>query len=287
VINDIAAKKNEWILMYVADRIPMTLSKYKHYPVPTNVYDYQKEVKVWSMFWQGEENAPELFKICIESAKRHTNKDVVVLSKDNYKKYFDIPEYMLNKYREGKMIVQHICDFMVVSILATHGGYFTGATVWNSQDIPEDVLKAPFYSPAAKTNDPLFMSGCRWTGYVLGGNKEFPLFQFAKDALMEYWANSNIAVDYLLLDYIFELACRTIPCVNEIINNLPDNNALRNELIGILSEPYDEEKFKKYTEGNTFLYKLSWKFGRKDKVTADGKETIYGHMVSECGRMVI
>ncbi len=281
-IDKIASEKNEWVLNYVAERIPDTLEKYKNYPVPNNINDPQDKICGWSMFWQGEENAPELFKMCIDSARRHTNQDVVVLSESNYNQYIQIPEYMVNKYRDGKLIVQHICDYIVVSVLATHGGYFTGATVWNSQDIPEEVLKAPFFTPAAKTDSPFFMSRSRWTGYVLGGNKEFPLFQFAMDALKEYWKNNDIAVDYLMLDYIFELACRTIPCVNETVNNLPDNNLLRNELIGILSEPYNKEQFKKYTEGDTFLYKLSWKFGKKDKLTADGKETIYGHMVNEC-----
>lgn len=283
VQNRIAREKNEWILKYVAARIPETLKKYKDYHAPENLYYPQKEVKVWSMFWQGEEKAPELFKVCIDSARRHTGHDVIVLSEDNYSQYFEVPEYMIRKHKEGKLIVQHICDFMVVAVLAAQGGYFTGATVWNSQDIPEDILKANFYSPAAKTDDPFFMSGCRWTGYLLAGNKEFPLFQFAVDALKEYWKNNDIAVDYLMLDYVFELACRTIPCLNDVINNLPDNNLMRNDLIGILSEPFNEEQFRKYTEGDTFLYKLSWKFGRKDKVTAEGRETIYGHMVNECG----
>jgi len=282
-IAEYATRKNEWVLNYVSERIPETLEKYKNYPVPENLKFFQPDVKVWSMFWQGEENAPELFKVCIESARKHAHHDVVVLSEKNYSDYFEIPEYMLEKYRSGKLIVQHMCDYMVIAILATHGGYFTGATVWNSQDIPCEVLKAPFFSPAAKTDNPIFMSGCRWTGYVLGGNKEFPLFQFALDALKEYWKNTDYAVDYLMLDYVFELAYRTIPCVKETVDNLPDNNLLRNELIGILSETYDKELFKRYTEGDTFLYKLSWKFGKKDKVTSNGKETIYGHMVKECG----
>ena len=280
-IDKIASEKNEWVLNYVAERIPHTLKKYENYPTPANILEPQKTIKVWSMFWQGEENAPELFKLCLNSARKQTGYDVVVLSEKNYQQYIEIPEYMLEKYRQGKIIIQHICDYMVVSVLASHGGYFTGATVWNSQRIPECVLRAPFFSPAAKTNSPFFMSKCRWTGYVLGGNKEFPLYHFAVDALQEYWKNNDIAVDYLLLDYIFELACRTMPCVADVINHLPDNNLLRNELIGILSNPYDKELMKKYTKGDTFLYKLSWKFGRKEKTTQEGKETIYGHMIKE------
>ena len=94
-------------------------------------------------------------------------------------------------------------------------------------------------------------------------------------------------MDYLLLDYIFELAYRNIPCVRDAIDSLPEkNNMLRNELIMHLSDPYDPEQFKRYTEGDTFMYKLSWKFGRKDEMTDDGKETNYGAMLRECGERI-
>ena len=127
------------------------------------------------------------------------------------------------------------------------------------------------------------MSRSRWAGYVMGGNKEFPLFSFVRDALEEYWRKCDIAIDYLMMDYLFEFAYRTLPCVKEMIDENPDNNLLRNELINVLSEPYDEQNFKRFTEGETFLYKLSWKFGKKDLVTADGRQTNYGHMLEECG----
>ena len=181
-------------------------------------------------------------------------------------------------------MIQHICDLMVVSILAAEGGFFTGATVWWSQDAPDGVLNAPFYTCRAVTDCKESISRSRWVGYVMGGNKDFPLFSFARDCLLEYWKKCDQAVDYLMLDYVFELAYRNIPCVKEMIDSLPEqNNMLRNELIMHLGDPYDKETFRKYTEGDTFLYKLSWKFGRKDIRTQEGSKTNYGHMRAECG----
>ena len=172
---------------------------------------------------------------------------------------------------------------MVVSILAAQGGFFTGATIWWSQDASDALLRTPFYTCRAVTESQVNMSRSRWVGYLLAGNREFPLFAFTRDCLKEYWSREDRAVDYLMMDYIFELAYRNIPCVREAIDALPDNNWLRNELINQLAEPYDPENFKKFTEGDTFVYKLSWKFGRKDEQTSDGRETNYGHMLAECG----
>jgi len=249
---------------------------------PDDLRDLQKEVKVWSMWWQGEEKADKLFRMCIDSARRHTHHDVIVLDQNNYKDYFDIPEHMLKKHSEGKIALQHICDFMVVSILAAQGGFFTGATVWWSQDKNDEFLRTPYFTPKVASSRPFFMSRSRWTGYLLAGNKDFPLFSFARDCLSEYWRNADKAVDYLMLDYVFELAYQTIPCVKEMIDELPDNNLLRNEMIGLLGKPFNEDEYKKYTEGDTFIYKLSWKFGNKDLKTPDGKETYYAHLLNEC-----
>ncbi len=281
-IDRLAMRKHEYILDFMQKTCCDTIAKYQNVSAPENLHSPNTETKVWSMWWQGEEQADKLFKMCIDSARRHTGQNVITLSKDNYREYFEIPEYILQKHKDGKIALQHICDFMVMSIMAEEGGFFTGATVWWSQDKDENFLRTPFFICKAENQRKLLMSRSRWVGYVMGGNKEFPLFPFVRDCLKEYWQKCDKAIDYLMMDYLFELAYRTIPCVKEVIDANPDNNLLRNELINVMGQPYDEEAFKRYTEGDTFLYKLSWKFGNKEKVTADGRLTNYGHMLEEC-----
>lgn len=283
-LDAVAMRKHEWVLNYMEKACSETVARYRNLPVPENLNTPNEDIKVWSMWWQGEKQADKLFRMCIDSARRHTGREVITLDKDNYHKYFTIPEHILRKHKEGKIALQHICDLMVMSILAAEGGVFTGATVWWSQDVDEAFLRTPFYVCRAVTQHKVNMSRSRWVGYFLAGNKEFPLFSFVRDCLHEYWEKCDKAVDYLMMDYIFELAYRNIPCVRETIDALPEkNNMLRNELISDLATPYDAEAFKKYTQGDTFLYKLSWKFGAKDEVTADGRQTNYGHMLAECG----
>lgn len=278
----ISDEKHRWILNYIEDKCPETLKKYRGIKTEFDNYSLNPDLKVWSMWWQGEENADKLFRMCIDSARRHTHQDIVTLNKDNYKQYFEIPDHILRKHAEGKIALQHICDLMVVSILAAEGGFFTGATVWWSQDATEELLRAPFWTCRAVSDSHVSMSRSRWVGYVMAGKKDFPLFGFTRDCLHEYWKNCDKAVDYLMLDYVFELAYRNIRCVREVIDALPkENNMLRNELIMHLSDPYDPESFKRYTEGDTFLYKLSWKFGGKSLETTDGKTTIYAALLNQ------
>ncbi len=279
-IDAAAAKKHAWVLEYLKALCPDTLAKYQNWQEPENLRAPQEEIRVWSMWWQGEENADRLFRMCIDSARRQTGCPVVVLDQNNYSQYFSIPDTILRKYAAGKINPAHVCDYMVVSVLAQQGGYFTGATVWCSQRIPEAILRAPFFVCKAETTSTYHMSRSRWVGYLLGGRKEFPLFSFARDFLTEYWEKMDCVVDYLLLDYIFELAYQTIPCVKALIDENSDNNLLRNELIGCLGEEYNPEAFARFTQGDTFAYKLSWKFGSKATQTPEGKRTNYGYMLS-------
>ena len=280
----ISEEKHKWILQYMKQHCSETIKEYSSKAAPADITEPNPDIKVWSMWWQGEENADKLFRMCIDSARRHTHQNIITLDKDNYREYFEIPEYITRKHAEGKIALQHICDLMVVSILAAEGGFFTGATVWWSQDAPGELLRAPFWTCRAVSESRLNISRSRWVGYVLAGRKDFPLFSFARDCLHEYWKNCDKAVDYLMLDYIFELAYQNIPCVRQMIDALPaQNNMLRNELILHLSDPYNPEQFKRYTEGDTFLYKLSWKFGEKKTNTENRAQTNFGFMLSESG----
>ena len=62
-----------------------------------------KKVKInntiWLMWWQGEENAPEIVKRCIESVRLNAgNHDIIIITKNNYSDYINIPNYVIEKY---------------------------------------------------------------------------------------------------------------------------------------------------------------------------------------------
>ncbi|MDE7095373.1 MAG: capsular polysaccharide synthesis protein, partial [Anaeroplasmataceae bacterium] len=55
---------------------------------------HQISNKIWVAWFQGEENAPILVKKCIESIRSSfPDREVVILTEDNFKEYVDIPEY--------------------------------------------------------------------------------------------------------------------------------------------------------------------------------------------------
>lgn len=62
-IEKTSAAKHEWVLSYMEKACAETVEKYRNIPAPANLKDLQPERKVWSMWWQGEENAEQLFRM--------------------------------------------------------------------------------------------------------------------------------------------------------------------------------------------------------------------------------
>ncbi len=58
--------------------------------------------KVWLCWWQGIDNAPALVQRCVESIQRNVKEhDVIILTDENYRRYVDIPDWIVEKYHNG------------------------------------------------------------------------------------------------------------------------------------------------------------------------------------------
>ena len=64
---------------------------------------------IWTLWWQGMEDAPNIVKVCFESMKTHANgAKVVILDKNTVNEYIDIPEHIRRKFQEGKRPIIHL-----------------------------------------------------------------------------------------------------------------------------------------------------------------------------------
>ena len=99
-----------------------------------------------------------------------------------------------------------ISDILRVSLLAKYGGTWVDATIYMSKDFDSSLLLQNYYT--IKTGEMADyspnISQNRWKGFFLSGNSS--LFGFTRDFFFEYYSRYDVAVDYLLIDYIFDLA---------------------------------------------------------------------------------
>lgn len=56
-----------------------------------------KDYKIWTLWWQGVDKMPPIVKATYESIKNASDKEVVLITKDNVYEYIEIPEYIKKK----------------------------------------------------------------------------------------------------------------------------------------------------------------------------------------------
>ena len=272
-IYKIVQKKHEFVLSYLKEAYSYRIDQYRDIEnvinVPTNHY-------VWVMWWQGEDSAPELVRMCINSIRKNANgAEVVVITKDNFREYADIPEYIIEKHKRGIISFAQLSDIMRVFLISKHGGLWLDSTIYVSQPIPKSIFSKPLYSLHTSLKKTPFIQNDRIHCFVLGGTPEAKPFMFEKDFLSDYWREQEVIVDYYLLDYSIMLQYFELPDIKEMIDGLDYTSEGLYDLVGILDEPYDKEKLDKILSENIFS-KLVW----NQKHDHKEKETNYSYLLN-------
>ena len=238
------------------EKVYETIRCNKHLPFDKGMYRY-----VWVFWWQGETQMPLLVKCCYASLKKQmSDKQVILITKNNIREYCTFPDYILKKHQEGKITLTHLSDILRFDLLSHYGGLYTDATVFWTGNIQtkqfENLYTCGGYSDEYYFN----VSMGRWTGFLIGGCKGNPLFSFMYDFFLEYWKQWDELIDYFLIDYALNFAYENnIGGFKDYVDNIGMlNNPNLFKLMEIRNQVYTE-KVKKELESNTYAFKLSYK----------------------------
>lgn len=229
------------------------------------------------MWWQGEDKASELVRMCIAAMRKNSgNKEVIVLDQNNYKSYVEIPEYLIDKLSKGLFSFTHFSDILRMCVLYNRGGIWIDATVLLTNNLGDSICSEEYYTckqPAKKIE---CISYGRWCGFLMGGSKGGILFDFANKFFFEYWKHEQYLIDYFLIDYVTELAYMHFEEFQIQYNSVPFNNPGIMELEKILNTKMNYDKLKKLNQ-DTLFFKLNWKKIYK-KYLENGELTYYGYL---------
>ena len=59
--------------------------------------------------------------------------------------YVDIPDYILQKYRAGKMTRTHFSDILRLHLLSRYGGVWIDSTILMTEHLPKYILDSPLF----------------------------------------------------------------------------------------------------------------------------------------------
>lgn len=211
---------------------------------------------VWTLWLQGEDEAPEIVRACIASMREHLpNRRVVVLDERTMLDGVDLPEHVLRKYETGTITRTHLSDLLRLELLTTRGGTWADATVWLSG------------TPSAYVTDSdLFMyqdlkpgldgkSLCM-SSWLMTAQAPSRILLLARDLLWRYWERYDRMDDYFLVHYMLQIAIDEYP--DEWRRVVPAPNSTPHVLLLRLSEPFDQDVFDGVCS-QTAVHKLTYK----------------------------
>lgn len=235
---------------------------------------------IWTAWLQGEEKAPEVIKLTLESIRKNSNNHSVnFLTNENISQYIEIPELIKQKHDAGIMENAHFADVVRMMILAKYGGIWFDATVFLHEPIDEIAFSSSFYSVGFNAGETRFISGHKWLVRVLGGYKNSEHLVRISNMLISYWEDHSVPIDYFVFDYLIALIYQNDTSFQSVVDKLPRMEMLTSELKKIINEPYEANGLAQlYRKGQ--IYTLSYKYPYR-RITSEGQLTYYGKLCND------
>jgi len=160
-----------------------------------------KNEKIYSIWFQGEENAPELVKACFRSVRRNCSQEHLVLNDKTIFDYIELPDVIVDKYRKGNIAKAHFADISRVELLHNYGGFWMDATDFVSSPIPDNIIKEDFFMyMAGNAGSPYsFVQNC-----FIRSRKGSYLLEAWRAMILEYWKNEPREMDYFMHQLLFK-----------------------------------------------------------------------------------
>lgn len=252
-------KKNKIINFWLEDNYKKLIEKY----VNIKIRPQKNSNKIWIFWWQGNKHMPELVKICIESINRNiSNKEIILLSKENISNYIKLPQYILEKFETGKIGTAHFSDIIRVGLLKEYGGTWIDATIYLSKKISNKEFEK-IKTIKFKCNDDTSISNGLWCCFFLN-RINYKLYSFLYEFYLDYWEKEDIIIDYFLLDFMIKIAYQHFPEVKKDIDNNEYNNEQIHKLASLLNNKFNQDEYETLLESN-FIHKLSYKIELQEK----------------------
>ena len=204
---------------------------------------------------------PPLVRKCYESVIDNSNqREVILITKDNYEMYTNLPDFILKKLTMNEMTLTHFSDIIRFNLLKNYGGLWIDSTVFVNKPITKKYFERIFTCSGYSSTDHFFVTQGNWTGFLIGGSKNLELFQFMNAFFEYYWKENNLLLDYFLIDYALAYAWdKNIDNFKKYSQEVKGiNNPNLFELYPLLNKKYDVDIMKKISK-NTEMYKLSYK----------------------------
>ena len=213
--------------------------------------------RIWICWFQGIDNAPNIVKMCYQSVlKNNPDKDVTLITKDNFLEYVDFPKYILEKWEKGIITHTHMTDLLRLELLIRYGGMWLDATVFCTAKPPKYFFESDLFFfqvlKPGKDGNANYISS--WLIEAKTNNR---ILMATRELCYAYWKENNSMWDYFLLHDFMSIVLDMYQ--DDWKNIIPRDNATPHILLLRMFEPYDETTWRAI-KAQTPFHKLTYKF---------------------------
>lgn len=206
---------------------------------------------------QGMDNAPDIVKICYNSLlKYHPDKEIIVITEDNYSQYVTLPQFIIDKYKNGNISRTHFSDLLRLELLIKYGGCWVDATAYFTAPIPDYVFDTDlfifqdFQEHVGRTK--------HISSWFINSVSNNELLIAERALLYKYWEKNTRLNNYFLFHFLF-VNC-VIPEFLQEWKAVPiSDNSSPKILDCYLFQPYDDGLYE-VLSSKCFIHKFMYKY---------------------------
>lgn len=230
--------------------------------------------RIFSIWLQGEEQAPPLVKACFASIRKHCRQPLEVLDSESLKEKIELPDIIVHKYENGKMLHAHYADICRVELLHKYGGIWLDSTCYVTAPVPDLFLDQDFfmYMTGRKYGSPYsYVQNC-----FIRTKKDSYLLDAWRCMILEYWCREDSHADYFQHQLMFKTLVHNDQTASLFFEKMPHIDQDPTHILWetIRDRQYDEDTFNNTTSG-AFFQKLSLRNSRNPIPGSTLHEMIY------------
>ena len=235
--------------------------------VDSNETEFPKVI--WTMWWQGEEKAPNIVKSTLyymrKFAKKHGYR-IIVVDSENIEEYVTIPDTIYRKLETKKINLANFSDLVRFMLIDQHGGIWLDSTMYMDKEFPISILEREFSSINHPDGLDISMddniTNKRWVSFCLSGTKGNIVAKSMKYFMIDQIENNKVLPDYFMVDFGLDYLYDEFEEIRDILVSIPKYSSQKDIFWLDINRnrSFDKEEWEKELSINK-IFKTTYKIG--------------------------
>ncbi len=225
---------------------------------------------IWQYWGQGFDNKlPPMVQLCFTSIDQYKGDyQVIRLCDQTIAEYLDLPEFVWEKRQNPEFKHAFFADLLRLALLRAYGGIWADATILLTAPINNEIAKQDFFmfGRNSMATDKEFWQnfnadyfGWHDNHYVnilnsfIVAKKDSEILNHCLQLMLNFWHTQNHIPHYFFFQTMYDVLTK------EFMQNqqLSIDDTLPHQLISIINDPFDADKYRQITENNN-IHKMTY-----------------------------